>query len=86
MNKMQLVEKMAKEAGVSKVVAEKGLNSFLSGVRAGVKKGSVQLVGFGTFKKVKMKARKGINPQTGAAIKIPARTVMKFKASKNPKF
>ncbi|MCR5596673.1 MAG: HU family DNA-binding protein, partial [Lachnospiraceae bacterium] len=44
------------------------------------KKGKVQLVGFGTFETSKRAARKGKNPKTGEAIKIPAATVPKFKA------
>ena len=39
-----------------------------------------------TFKTVKLKARTGVNPQTGAKIKIPAKNAFKFSASKNPKF
>jgi DNA-binding protein HU-beta len=40
------------------------------------------LVGFGTFKKVYRKTRKGRNPQTGKQIKIKGRNVVKFKAGK----
>ena len=46
------------------------------------KKGKVQLVGFGTFETSKRAARKGKNPATGEAIKIPAAVVPKFKAGK----
>ena len=49
------------------------------------KGGSVTLTGFGTFKVSKRAARNGINPQTGASIKISARTVPTFKAGKNLK-
>ncbi|MBW2998541.1 HU family DNA-binding protein [Candidatus Woesearchaeota archaeon] len=86
MNKGELVEKIAKDTGLSKKDAEGALVSVLSTVCKAVKKESVQLVGFGTFKNSKRKARMGVNPQTGAKIKIPARTVMTFKASKNPKY
>jgi len=86
MNKGQLVEAMATDAGLTKADAERALNAMLSNVVKAVKKETVQLVGFGTFKIVKMKARKGINPQTGESLKIPARKVMKFKVSKNPKY
>ena len=86
MNKGQLVEAMANDAGLTKADAERALNAMLSNVVKAVKKETVQLVGFGTFKIVKMKARKGINPQTGESLKIPARKVMKFKVSKNPKY
>jgi DNA-binding protein HU-beta len=46
------------------------------------KNGKVTLVGFGTFQKVRRKARKGRNPQTGQAIKIKATNVVKFRPGK----
>ncbi len=84
MTKAELVEKMAKDATISKVAAAKALNSFTDGVKKALKKknGKVTLVGFGTFSKVHRKARKGRNPQTGASIKIKARNAVKFKAGK----
>ena len=84
MTKADLIEKMAKDAGVSKSAASSALQSFLEGVTKALKKkdGKVTLVGFGTFSKVRHKARKGRNPQTGEAIKIKARNVVKFKAGK----
>ncbi len=86
MNKAELVEFVAGETGSSKADAERALTAVLSGIMKGVKKGDVGLVGFGTFKIVKTKARMGVNPQTGAKLKIPSKKVLKFKASKNPKF
>ena len=85
MNKAELIEAMAKGADISKAQASKALESFMASVYKS-KKEPVQLVGFGTFKYVKRKARKGVNPSTGEKIKIPAKTVLQFKASKNPKF
>lgn len=85
MNKAELIEAMAKAADISKTQAGKALESFMESVYKS-KKDSVQLVGFGTFKYVKRKARTGVNPATGAKIKIPAKTVLQFKASKNPKY
>ncbi len=84
MTKAELVAKMAKDAGISKVAASGALNSFMDGVTKALKKkdGKVTLVGFGTFSKVRRKARKGRNPQTGASIKIKARNAVKFKAGK----
>lgn len=80
MNKADLVEKIAKDAGLSKAASEKALNAFTDGVKASLKKKqSVTLVGFGTFSVSKRSARMGRNPATGATIKIPARTVPKFK-------
>ena len=83
MTKADLVEKMAKTAGISKAAAGKALDSFIDGVVKSVKKGSkVALVGFGTFSIAKRKARTGRNPQTGQKIQIPARKVPKFSAGK----
>ena len=84
MTKAELIEKMAKDAGVSKVAAGKALDSFCDGVTKALKKknGKLTLVGFGTFQKVRRKARKGRNPQTGEAIKIKAKNVVKFKPGK----
>ncbi len=86
MNKAELVESVAKDTGLTKADAEKALNAVMAGIMKGVKKENVQLVGFGTFKRSKRKARTGVNPATGAKIKIPAKTVTTFKASKNPKY
>ncbi len=87
MTKAELVEKMAKDAGISKAAAAKGLDSFASSVTKALKKkdGKVTLIGFGTFSKSRRKARKGRNPQTGEAIKIKATNVVKFKAGKKLK-
>ena len=87
MTKAELVEKAAKEAKISKVAAATALNSFMDGITKALKKknGKVTLVGFGTFSKVRRKARKGRNPQTGAPIKIKATNVVKFKPGKKLK-
>ena len=84
MTKAELVEKMAGDAGISKVAAQTALNSFMDCVTKTLKKkdGKVTLVGFGTFSKVRRKARKGRNPQTGEPIKIKASNVVKFKPGK----
>lgn len=87
MTKAELIEKMAKEAKISKAAAGKALDSFVANVTKALKKkdGKVTLVGFGTFQKARRKARKGRNPQTGAALKIAAKNVVKFKAGKKLK-
>jgi len=84
MTKAELIEKMAKDAGITKVAAGKAYNSFLEGVTGGLKKrgSKVTLVGFGTFRKVYRKTRWGRNPQTGEKIKIKGRNAVTFKASK----
>ena len=87
MTMAELVDQMAKDTGISKVAASAALNSFMSSVTKALKKkdGKVTLVGFGTFSKVRRKARKGRNPQTGEPIKIKATNVVKFKAGKQLK-
>lgn len=83
MNKKELVAAMANETGYTKSSVEAVLNSFVNTVSKELKKkGTVQLVGFGTFSTSKRAARKGKNPQTGAEIKIPAAIIPKFKAGK----
>jgi DNA-binding protein HU-beta len=84
MTKAELVEQMAKDAGISKAAAATALNSMTDGITKALKKkdGKVTLVGFGTFSKVHRKARTGRNPQTGEALKIKASNAVKFKAGK----
>ena len=86
MTKADLVERIAKEAKITKKAAETALDSFTAGVRDSLKKGKrVSLVGFGTFSVGKRAARNGRNPQTGEAIKIKAAKVPRFKAGKTLK-
>ncbi len=86
MTKGEIVEAIAKEAGLSKADSERALNAFTDTVKKSLKKGNaVTLVGFGTFDISKRKARMGRNPQTGEAIKIAAATLPKFKAGKGLK-
>jgi len=81
MTKTELIDKMAKEAKVTKAAAGKAIDSFVDGVKKALKKGEkVTLIGFGTFSVTQRKARKGRNPQTGAEIKIAARKAPKFAA------
>ena len=84
MTKTELIEKMAKDANISKATAGKCLNSFAANVTKALKKkdGKVTLVGFGTFSKSRRKARTGRNPQTGATMKIKACNAVRFKAGK----
>lgn len=83
MNKAELIDKIAKDAGLTKTQANDALDSFTGSVAATLKKGDrVTLVGFGTFSVSERAARNGRNPQTGEVIKIKARKVPKFKAGK----
>ena len=83
MNKTELVDAIAKQAGLSKKDAEASVKAFTDVVSKALKKGDkVQLVGFGTFEVSKRAAREGKNPQTGEKIKIKASKAPKFKAGK----
>ena len=63
--------------------AEKAVNALFASVEeALVKDDKVQVIGFGTFEVRTRAARKGRNPQTGAAIEIPASKNPVFKAGK----
>lgn len=83
MNKSELVDQIAKSADISKAAAGRALDATVGAVKASLKKGgAVTLVGFGTFFVGKRAARSGRNPRTGAAIKIKAAKVPKFRAGK----
>jgi DNA-binding protein HU-beta len=83
MNKSDLIEHIASQADISKAAATRALDAIVGGVKTTLKKsGSVTIVGFGTFAVTKRAARTGRNPRTGAAIKIKASKVPKFKPGK----
>ena len=85
MNKVELVEAVQKSLGkeTSKAEAERSVNAVIDAIKVGVKKTkTVQLIGFGTFKVANRKARTGVNPKTGAKIKIKASKTVKFVAGK----
>ncbi|WGK64652.1 HU family DNA-binding protein [Croceiramulus getboli] len=81
MNKSDLIDGMAENAGITKAAAKKALESFLIDIEGALQKGKrVSLVGFGSFSVSRRAAREGRNPQTGKTIKIKAKNVVKFKA------
>ena len=81
MNKAELVDAMASEAGISKADAKKALDGFINATTGALKKGDrLSLIGFGSFSISKRSARTGRNPQTGKEIQIAAKNVVKFKA------
>ncbi|MCX5846074.1 MAG: HU family DNA-binding protein [Deltaproteobacteria bacterium] len=83
MTKAELVAKIAEGAELTKVQAEKALNSFIAATTAALKAGDkVTLIGFGTFSAVTRAARIGRNPQTGKELKIAAKTNGKFAPGK----
>ena len=81
MNKTQLVDAIAKKASITKVDAKKALDAFINVTGEALKAGDkIALIGFGSFAVAKKPGRTGRNPRTGAAIKIAAKNVVKFKA------
>lgn len=83
MNKTDLMDTVAKKAGIPKGKAEAAVAAVFAAIGDALKKGEkAAFVGFGTFSVSKRKARKGRNPQTGKEITIAARKVVKFSAGK----
>lgn len=83
MNKTEIIDNIAKSADISKAAAGRALDSTVAAIKTTLKKGGmITLVGFGTFYVGKRAARSGRNPRTGAAIKIKAAKVPKFRAGK----
>ena len=83
MNKSELIDHIARQADISKAAAGRSLEAVIGAVKTTLKKGdSVTITGFGTFAVTKRKARVGRNPRTGAAIKIKAAKVPKFRPGK----
>lgn len=83
MNKQELIEKVSKSAGMSKLDAEKAIKSFTDVVTDALVNGDkVQVVGFGTFDIIDRAAREGHNPITGESMHIPSSKSPKFKAGK----
>ena len=81
MNKTQLVDAIAKKASITKVDAKKALDAFINVTGEASQAGDkIALIGFGSFAVAKKPGRTGRNPRTGAAIKIAAKNVVKFKA------
>jgi DNA-binding protein HU-beta len=86
MNKVELSAAVQKQLGgeTSKAEAERAVTAVINSIKLGVKKDKlVQLVGFGTFKVVERKARKGVNPKTLQQIRIPKSKSVKFVPGKD---
>ena len=81
MKKVELVEAVATNAGLTKADATRAIDATFGAITKALKKGDkITLIGFGTFGVSKRNARTGRNPQTGAEVKIPARNAVTFKA------
>ena len=86
MNKNELAQAIAKDGELTHAQATATIDAFTGAIQKAMKKGDdITLVGFGTFKVVKRKARTGVNPQTKEKLKIPARKAVKFVAGKTLK-
>lgn len=86
MSKTALIAQLANQLNVSKNMAKQLVDGFLDAISSSLSKGKeVRIQGFGTFKVSKRAARNGVNPRSGAPIKIPAMNVASFKAGKELK-
>ncbi len=86
MTKVDLVDRVASQVGLTKADAGRALESMLDAIGAALAKGDkVTITGFGTFEVRSRQARMGRNPQTGEPIHIPATKVPHFKAGKGLK-
>ncbi|NVK31113.1 MAG: HU family DNA-binding protein [Gammaproteobacteria bacterium] len=83
MNKSELIDAVAQQAGLTKSDAQKAIDAVVDSITGALKKGDqVTLVGFGTFLTRHREARSGRNPQSGETIQIKASNVPSFKAGK----
>jgi DNA-binding protein HU-beta len=83
MNKAEVIDAMARHLGSSKAEAERALLAFVDSIAEGLKKdGDVAILGFGSFRVSRRKARTGTNPQTKEPIQIPASVGVGFRAGK----
>jgi DNA-binding protein HU-beta len=85
MTQTQIIAEMADRSGISKKQTKDFLASLIDLAHREAKKGEFALAGLGKLVKQKRKARTGRNPATGAEIKIPAKTVLKFRVAKAAK-
>jgi DNA-binding protein HU-beta len=82
MTKADLIEKLSDRLGLAKVEAEKCVEGFLEEITGCLKRGeALKLLGFGTFKVARRKARTGRNPRTGEPLEIPGSCTAKFSQS-----
>ncbi len=80
MNKAELIASIADKSGLSPKKASGALDAFTDSVTEALQAGErISLVGFGSFSVDRREARMGRNPQTGDAIEIAAKNVVKFK-------
>ena len=84
MNKQNLIDAVAEDAGLNKSQAKRAVDAVLGNIENALScKQDVLLVGFGTFSVRKARERSGRNPQTGETLVIPERNRIVFKAGKS---
>jgi DNA-binding protein HU-beta len=82
MNKTDLIDRIAADAGINKRQASDAIESLMAGIAKALRSGEkVTLVGFGTFSMTRRAARKGRNPKTGEPVKIKSKKVARFRPS-----
>ena len=80
MNKADLIEKVARDANITKKAAARAVDSMIDGISYSLQKGKrVTLVGFGSFEVRRRAPRRARNPRTGTIINVPAKKVPKFR-------
>ncbi|MFI4984288.1 MAG: HU family DNA-binding protein [Rickettsiales bacterium] len=86
MNKQDIINSVAKSAGLTKADAQRAVDAFCETVKKAMKKGEeVRLIGFGTFKTRNVPAKTVRNPRDGSPVKVKACTRVKFSAGKDLK-
>jgi len=82
MNKIELIDYLADDAGITKKDSYIVIDTLLQGIKKGLcDDGLVKIAGFGTFSVIRRKARRSRNPKTGTPINVPSKVTPKFKAS-----
>lgn len=85
MNKAQIIERVAKKTGISKITVKKSVDAFIQIAEEALRNGEkVTITDFGSFVVAKQPARIGRNFKTGAQIEIPPKAVVKFRPSIDP--
>ena len=87
MTKAEFVKALKEQAGLATLAqAEAAYENLFAIIGASLKNGDdVTITGFGSFRTVSRKARKGRNPRTGEEMRIPASKAVKFTAGKGLK-
>ena len=84
MNKSELIDEMAKHAGLTKVDTKKAVDAFIEVTKVALKKEqNLVIQGFVSLKTVHRPAMDRRNVRTGGVVKCPAKNVVKIKAGKS---